>query len=87
MKLRRDGVTWREIDGEMVILDLKTSKYLTTNRAGTTLVRLLAEDRSTGDLTDALVTEFGISTDQAAGDVATFVDSLEQWGLLQDAAR
>ncbi|WP_154795465.1 PqqD family protein [Occultella kanbiaonis] len=86
MKLRRDGVTWREIDGEMVILDLKTSKYLTTNRAGTTLVRLLAEDRSTGDLTDALVTEFGISTDQAAGDVATFVDSLEQRGLLQDAA-
>ncbi|TDE94061.1 PqqD family protein [Occultella glacieicola] len=87
MQLRKDGVTWREIDGEMVLLDLKTSKYLTTNRAGTTLVKLLAEDRTADDLTSALVTEFGISADRAAGDVAAFVGSLEQRGLLQVAAR
>ena len=31
MKLRANEVSVREIDGEMVLLDLRTSKYLTAN--------------------------------------------------------
>src|SRR4051794_22901354 len=31
MKLRVDDITWREIDGDLVILDLRSSTYLTAN--------------------------------------------------------
>ena len=34
MKLRAHDLTWREIDGDLVILDLRSSTYLTTNASG-----------------------------------------------------
>ena len=46
MKLRTDGVTWQEIDGELVLLDMQTSAYLTTNVAGAVLAKLLVEERT-----------------------------------------
>lgn len=85
MKLRSDGVSWREIDGELVILDLSSSKYLTTNRTGTVLMRLLTEDRTVDELASALVTEFEISRRQAVEHVGQFVQTLQGKGLLVDS--
>ena len=82
MRLRADGVTWREIDGEMVILDLATSTYLTTNQAGTVLLRELTENRSEEELAATLVAEFDISLELAKADVAQFVGMLDSKGLL-----
>jgi SOS response regulatory protein OraA/RecX len=86
VKLRTDGVTWREIDGEMVILDLSSSTYLRTNQTGSTLMRLLAEDRSADELADELMKTYGISAEQAGADVESFVRVLEEKNLL-DVAR
>ncbi len=82
MKLRTDGVTWQEIDGELVILDMQTSAYLTTNVAGAVLAKLLVQDREQQELSDALIAEFGIDRDTADRDAATFVDQLREKGLL-----
>lgn len=83
MKLRSSGVSWREIDGEMVILDLASSTYLTTNETGTVLMRLLTEDRDIDTLAATLMTEFDISREQAVQDVEQFVRMLAQNGLLE----
>lgn len=85
MRLRTDGVTWREIDGEMVILDLATSTYLTTNRSGTVLVRELTQDRSEDELVAMLVDEFDISAELARADVREFIGMLRKSGLLLDS--
>lgn len=82
MRLRKDDVSWREIDGEIVILDLASSKYLTTNRTGATLVRLLVEERTADELAGALVDEFAIPREQAVRDVDVFVSTLREKGLL-----
>jgi hypothetical protein len=82
MRLRETGVTWREIDGELVVLDLARSAYLTTNRTGTVLLRLLVEERSVDELATALVREFGISPETARSDVEVFVRQLEDKDLL-----
>ncbi|GAA1999819.1 PqqD family protein [Microbacterium ulmi] len=82
MKLRSEGVTWQEIDGELVILDLKTSAYLTTNAAGTTLAKLLTEERSLDELADALVDAFDIDRPQALADADAFVEQLSAKSLL-----
>lgn len=82
MRLRTDGVTWREIDGETVILDLSTSTYLKTNESGSTLMRLLADDRSLTELIDGLVENFDITSEQARADVETFLGMLRERDLL-----
>lgn len=83
MKLRSADVTWREIDGEMVILDLASSTYLKTNESGAALMRLLADDSSFDDLVGGLVEKFGISSEQATADVQGFLAMLEERDLLE----
>lgn len=82
MKLRTEDVTWQEIDGELVILDLARSTYLTTNQTGAFLAKLLVEETTRQTLADALVAEFGIGHDEAASDVDAFLDELRKLELL-----
>ncbi|HET9186994.1 MAG TPA: PqqD family protein [Acidothermaceae bacterium] len=83
MRLRNRQVSWRELDGESVVLDLASSKYLTVNSAGTVLLRMLARGDCTRDeLAQALVAEFDIELDQANSDVDKFVDDLRGRNLL-----
>lgn len=82
MKLRTDGVTWQEIDGELVILDMKTSAYLTTNVAGALLAKRLVDDATLDELTAALVAEFGVDDETARGDAEAFIEQLRDKDLL-----
>lgn len=86
MKLRTEGLTWQEIDGELVILDLQRSTYLTTNAAGALLAKELTEERTLGDLSARLVAEFGIDEETASRDAAAFVDQLTSKQLLEAPA-
>jgi hypothetical protein len=82
MKLREDDLTWREIDGDLVVLDLRTSTYLTANASATVLMKELAQERTDEELVQALVDSFQISEAQAAQGVDTFVGELDRRGLL-----
>jgi hypothetical protein len=82
VKLRTGELSWREFDGETVLLDLAGSKYLTVNAAGTVLLKQLVGGCTRDDLVTALVDAFGIPTDQAAADVDAFVLKLEAKELL-----
>ncbi len=83
MQLRSEGITWQEIDGELVILDTTRSVYLTTNVAGAHLAKLLTEERSLEELAGALVEEYGIDEVTAQADAAAFAADLEGKGLLR----
>ena len=83
MKLRADHLTWREIDGDLVILDLRSSTYLTANASGAVLMKELTQDRTDDELVQALVDAFGISRSQAESDVGGFVESLRNGGMLE----
>lgn len=85
MRLRSRQVSWCELDGEAVVLDLGNSKYLSVNSTGTLLLRQLSQgDRSRGELVQALVAEYGIESDQADSDVERFVADLRSRDLLED---
>jgi Coenzyme PQQ synthesis protein D (PqqD) len=83
VQLRNGQLSWREFDGETVVLDLAGSKYLTVNEAGTVLLKLLADGCTRDGLVQALVDRFGISNEQAGIDVDAFVAKLGQKGLLE----
>ncbi len=86
MKLRADDITWREIDGDLVILDLRSSSYLTTNASGAVLMKELTQDRTDEELAVALMAAFGISESQAQDDVKGFIEALADGGLLEQPA-
>jgi hypothetical protein len=82
VRLRTEGITWQEIDGELVILDLQSSMYLTTNGSGAFLAKLLTEERTEQELASALAAEFDIADDVAAADTAAFIEQLAEKKLL-----
>ncbi|WP_299087598.1 MULTISPECIES: PqqD family protein [Microbacterium] len=84
MRIRSEGITWQEIDDELVILDMQTSTYQTTNVAGAVLAKLLVEERSTDELAQALIDKFGIDSETADADVAAFIDQLRDKSLLEE---
>jgi hypothetical protein len=83
MKLRVDDLTWREIDGDLVVLDLRSSTYLTANASATVLMRELTDERTVPQLTQALVDAFGITEPSAERDVLSFLAELGLCGLLE----
>ena len=82
LRIRQDNVWWREVDGEVIALDLDSSTYFTTNKTGTMLWRPLVEGATLRDLVHLIETRFDVSAEVATGDVRTFLDLLKANGLL-----
>lgn len=78
VQLRSEGLSWQEIDGELVILDLHSSVYLTTNSSGAFLAKMLVEERTVEELVAGLVAEYGIDAELAARDASGFVATLRE---------
>jgi hypothetical protein len=83
VRLRSDALEWREVEGEIVALDLQGSSYFAVNRAGAALWEALAGGTTREDLVSKLVTEFGIDRDGAARDVDAFLAALAERELLE----
>jgi hypothetical protein len=84
LRLRGEGVAWREIDGEIVALDAPTSTYLAANRTGALLWQALAKGATDEDLVSRLVETFGIDAETARADVERFLGELAARGLLEE---
>jgi hypothetical protein len=82
LKLRDGDMHWREIDGEIIALETRGSRYVAANGAGAVLWRALAGGATRDGLADELVRVYGIDRERALADVARFVDALSEEGLL-----
>lgn len=83
MRLNTTSMTYQELDGEAVVLDLASSTYLSVNRTGTLLLSLLREERSEQDLVEALAQRCDPESGaNVAGDVAAFLHALRSRDLL-----
>jgi hypothetical protein len=85
VQLVREGLDWREVDGQLIALDSQRSTYLSGNPAGTLLWRALAEGSSEEELARKLVETYEIEPERAAQDVSRFVADLDRRGLLEAA--
>jgi hypothetical protein len=77
-----DRAVWREIGDEVVILDVPTTTYLNLNKSARVLWKRLDAGATPLELAAELVTIYGISDDQAAADVRSFLDALQKMSLL-----
>jgi coenzyme PQQ synthesis protein D (PqqD) len=86
IQLDQTRVTWREIDGEIVAVDIQTAEYLTVNGSGALLWDELARGTTEADLADRLAGTYAISSEEAASDVGAFLASLRSRGLVTASA-
>ena len=83
IKLVSDRLEWREIDGEIVVLDTEASKYLAGNRTAGALWPRLVAGATRDELIEALVARFDVDAETASRDLDAFLRSLEERGLIE----
>jgi hypothetical protein len=82
VRLRPGAVEWREVEGEIVAVDVQTSEYLVINRTGAVLWRALEAGATADQLAGRLVDRFDVERGAARRDVDEFVATLASRGLL-----
>jgi hypothetical protein len=82
IRLRSDALEWRELDGEIVALDLRTSTYLAVNRTGAAVWPMVVAGATEGELTDQITRDFGVSREIAEEGLRSFLDELDEHDLL-----
>jgi hypothetical protein len=74
IRLKPQELEWREIDGEVIVLESERSVYMAANPAATLLWQLLAGGATRERLCAALVEAYGIDAGLAARDVDAFLE-------------
>lgn len=85
MRLKSEGVTWQDVDGQVVILDLRSSLYLELNASASLLYLQLADGTEREQLISMLQTTYGLEREAALQDVEAFIRSMQQHDLLTEA--
>jgi hypothetical protein len=85
LRLRSEGLEWRQVEDEVVALDTPTASYVAVNRSGAKLWAALAGGATREELIDTLVSEFAIAREQAANDVDAFVQMLVEQDMIREA--
>ena len=84
LKINSDRLEWRDVEGEIVALDLGAREYVSINKTGATIWPLLAAGATPKELAEKLVDEFGIEVGTATRDADAFVGQLRERGLLEE---
>lgn len=82
---RSEDLEAREVEDELVLLDLRTQTYLSLNPAGAHLWPLMVQGTDRDALVDALRQRHDISVEVAERDVDALVAQLREADLLQPA--
>jgi len=82
LRLREQGLNWRVVEGEVMILDDQGATYYAATGAAATLWPMLVAGSTGEALVVRLCDAFGIEADVARRDVAAFLVDLEAHGLL-----
>jgi len=76
-------VVFRELGGEMVLLNLKSGVYYGLNETGTQMWTLLVELKDPRRVVEALEREYAASRAQLEGDLRELLGALRAKGLVE----
>lgn len=78
-----EDVVFRDLEGEIVLLNLKTGIYFGLNPMGTRIWHLLRAHESLQKVLDSLVEEYEVTKAQCEEDLLSFVAVLREKGLIE----
>lgn len=76
------SVIYRELSGEVVLLNLQSGVYYGLDPVGSRIWHLLTDRRSTDEVCAVLLDEFDVSPDVLRADVTRIVQELAEQGLI-----
>lgn len=82
LRLRSDDIEWTEVEDAVVVLDLRDSSYFSLNKTGAALWPGLVEGSTSDQLVERLTKRFEVDETTASRDVAAFLTSVGDRGLL-----
>jgi Coenzyme PQQ synthesis protein D (PqqD) len=82
MRIRADILEWREVEGEVVALDLRNNTYLAVNSTGAAIWPTLVSGADRQELVRRLTQTFDVSEERAAVDLDAFLAELAEQDLL-----
>jgi hypothetical protein len=77
-----DEVTWRDVNGELVVLRLTSGEYYSFNSVGRLTWMNISEGKSIAEVIDTIALEYDVAYEQAESDVRSFVEGLLTNNLL-----
>jgi coenzyme PQQ synthesis protein D (PqqD) len=83
LRLRPGALDWREVEGEVVAFELRTSTYLGVNKTGASVWPALAEGATRAELVARLEEKFGVDRARAEKDLDAFLETLRERDLLE----
>jgi hypothetical protein len=81
-----EDVVWRDLDDEVVILDVVSNQYFGLTGAGSAMWRLLAEHGSVDEAVAHLQKEFDAGAERLRADLEVLIKDLAGKGLLRISA-
>ena len=82
LHLRQEGVSWTDVDGEIVALDEAAAVYLAANESGGMLWRALSNGSTREQLGALLCETYDLTPERATADIDAFLAALRKKGLL-----
>lgn len=83
---RTTELSWREVEGEIVLLDERDWTYLHLNGTGATIWKVLAGEGATVDaVVDAVTAEYDVERATAEQDARALLEQLSERGLVEAA--
>ena len=77
-----DKAVWRNIEGEIVILNLESGHYYGLNKTGSLVWVALCEKKDDKEIADKLCSRYSISRKNAEDDISTLLETLKKEGLI-----
>jgi len=78
-----DTVFAQEVDGEMVLLDMNSENYFGLDEVGTAIWQAMQDDSNLNKVFEVLLEQYEVEKDVLKNDLLTFVEKLEESGLVK----
>lgn len=78
-----DDVLFQELQGEAVLLNLKTGVYLGLDRLGTRIWQMLQADGSLNKVSEVILQEYDVTPEKLTQDLVSLVAQMQQQGLIE----
>jgi len=78
-----DTVFAQEVDGEMVLLDMNSENYFGLDEVGTSIWQAMQEKEQLQEVFEVLLEQYEVEEKVLKNDLVTFVEKLEESGLIK----
>ena len=77
-----ENLAWRDVDSQMVVLDLTSGEYVTFNDLGRRIWLSVVEGKQVGRIAEEVVQEYDVAQEQALRDIREFLAGLAERRML-----